>query len=61
MLQAAVRQLEERQRALITVAVTGELDVTTARPIGMGKWVPNVGAGVDAPLVGQASGIGGIG
>ena len=53
--------LEERKRALITAAVTGELDVTTARPIGMGKWVPNVGAGVDAPVVSQASSIGGIG
>ena len=53
--------LEERKRALITAAVTGELDVTTARPIGMGKWVPNVGAGVDAPAVAQASSIGGIG
>jgi len=53
--------LEERKRALITAAVTGELDVTTARPIGMGKWVPNVGAGVEASAAAQASSIGGIG
>lgn len=53
--------LEERKRALITAAVTGELDVTTAKPIGMGKWVPNVRAGVEAPAAAQASSIGGIG
>jgi len=54
-------QLEERKRALITAAVTGALDVTTAKPIGMGKWVPNVGAGVEAPALVGASSIGGIG
>jgi len=53
--------LEERKRALITAAVTGELDVTTAKPIGMGKWVPNVGAGAEASAAAQASSIGGIG
>jgi len=57
----AIARLEERKRALITAAVTGELDVTTARPIGMGKWVPNVGAGVEASAAAQASSIGGIG
>jgi len=55
--------LEERKRAIITAAVTGELDVTTARPIGVGKWVPNVGASVDNTTAGrvQAPNIGGIG
>ena len=57
--------LEERKRAVITAAVTGELDVTTARPIGVGKWVPNVGAGIDntAPdqVPEQAPSVGGIG
>jgi type I restriction enzyme S subunit len=57
----SIELLEERKRALITAAVTGEMDVTTARPIGMGKWVPNVGASVDAPAAAQASSIGGIG
>jgi len=37
------------------------LDVTTAKPIGMGKWVPNVGAGVEAPALVGASSIGGVG
>jgi hypothetical protein len=48
---------------VITAAVTGELDVTTARPIGVGKWVPNVGASIDnaAPAQAQAPSIGGIG
>jgi len=59
--RAGIALLGERKRALITAAVTGELDVTTARPIGMGKWVPNVGAGVEAPANAQASSIGGIG
>ena len=55
--------LEERKRAVITAAVTGELDVTSARPIGVGKWVPNVGASVDNATAGraQAPSIGGIG
>jgi len=55
--------LEERKRAVITAAVTGELDVTTARPIGVGKWVPNVGASVDSATAAQAQApsIGGIG
>ena len=57
----SVDLLEERKRALITAAVTGELDVTTARPIGMGKWVPNVGASVEAPAAAKASSIGGVG
>ena len=60
-LKASTVLLEERKRSLITAAVTGELDVTTARPIGMGKWVPNVGAGVEASAAAQASSIGGIG
>ena len=63
--QAGVRLLEERKRAVITAAVTGELDVTTARPIGVGKWVPNVGASVDSAVrdqvPAQAPSIGGIG
>lgn len=59
--EQGIALLEERKRALITAAVTGELDVTTARPIGMGKWVPNVGASVEAPAAAQSSGIGGIG
>ena len=59
--QSGIDLLEERKRALITAAVTGELDVTTAKPIGMGKWVPNVGAGVEAPAAPQAGSIGGIG
>ena len=53
--------LEERKRALITAAVTGEFDVTTAKPIGMGKWVPNVGAGVEALALVGASSTGGVG
>jgi len=57
--------LEERKRAVITAAVTGELDVTTARPIGVEKWVPNVSASVDTAVSEQASAkeasIGGIG
>jgi type I restriction enzyme S subunit len=55
--------LEERKRAVITGAVTGELDVTTARPIGVGKWVANVGASVDSATAAQAQApsIGGIG
>ena len=53
--------LQERKRALITAAVTGELDVTAAKSIGMGKWVPNVGAGVEAPAATEAGSIGGIG
>jgi len=60
-LETGLVQLEERKRSLITAAVTGEMDVTTARPSGMGKWVPNVGASVDAPAAAQASSIGGIG
>ena len=60
-LQHRIDGLEERKRALITAAVTGELDVSTARPIGMGQWVPNVGAGVETPAAAQASSIGGIG
>jgi type I restriction enzyme S subunit len=60
-LKASTVLLEERKRSLITAAVTGELDVTTARPIGMGKWVPNVGVGLDTPAAAQASSIGGIG
>ena len=61
LMTAKLELLEERKGALITAAVTGELDVTTARPIGMGKWVPNVGAGVETPAAAQASSIGGIG
>ena len=61
MLESSIDLLEERKRALITAAVTGELDVTTAKPIGMGKWVPNVGAGVETPAAAEASSIGGIG
>ena len=59
----ATRLLEERKRAVITAAVTGELNVTTARPIGVGKWVPNVGASVDSATAAQvqAPSIGGIG
>ena len=55
--------LEERKRVVITAAVTGELDVTTARPIGVGKWVPNVGASVERATAAQAQApsIGGIG
>jgi type I restriction enzyme S subunit len=60
-LTSSVEALEERKRCLITAAVTGELDVTTAKPIGMRKWVPNVGAGVETPAAAQASSIGGIG
>ena len=60
-LETGLALLEERKRALITAAVTGELDVTTAKPIGMGKWVPNVGAGVEVSAAAQGSGIGGIG
>jgi len=60
---ASLEYLEERKRAVITAAVTGELDVTTARPIGVGKWVPNVGASVDSATAAQAHAlsIGGIG
>lgn len=36
--------LAERKRSLITKAVTGELDVTTAKPIGTGRWLPSVTA-----------------
>lgn len=39
--------LEERKRSLITAAVTGNLDVTAAKPIGMGRWVPGVTAKAD--------------
>jgi len=60
-IEQSVALLEERKRSLITAAVTGELDVTAAKPIGMGKWVPNVGAGLDTPAAAQASSIGGIG
>jgi len=59
----SLRNLEERKRAVITAAVTGELDVTTARPIGVGKLVPNVGASIDSAAAAQAQApsIGGIG
>lgn len=60
-LEEQVGLLEERKRALITAAVTGKLDVTTAKPIGMGKWVSKVGASLHAPAVDQTSGIGEIG
>lgn len=55
--------LEERKRVLITAAVTGQMDVTTAKPIGMGKWVPNTGANIDTNVntaVSAAASIGGI-
>ena len=60
---SSIELLEERKRAEITAAVTGELDVTTARPIQTGKWVPNVGASVEgaAAAQAQAPSIGGIG
>jgi len=60
---ALLSLLEERKRTVITAAVTGELDVTTARPIDVGKWVPNVGASVDSATAAQAQApsIGGIG
>jgi len=59
---AALQLLEDRKRAVITAAVTGELDVTTARPIGVGKWVPNVGASVGSATASpaKAPSIGGI-
>ena len=46
-IERSISLLEERKRAVITAAVTGELDVTTARPIGVGKWESNVGARVE--------------
>jgi len=62
-LDRSIPLMEERKRAVITAAVTGELDVTTARPIGVGKWVPNVVAPVDSSpsAQAQAPSIGGIG
>lgn len=51
--------LEDRKRSLITAAVTGQLDVTSARPINVGAWVPNVG--VESPEhSAPAVGMGGI-
>jgi len=53
-IDSSLALLEERKRAVITAAVTGELNVTTAQPIGVGKWVPNVGASVEGAVAAQA-------
>jgi len=60
LIRSSIQLLEERKRALITAAVTGQMDVTTAKPIGMGKWVPNVGANIEVDTVATTASIGGI-
>jgi type I restriction enzyme S subunit len=59
-IEQSVSLLEERKRALITAAVTGKLDVTTAKPINMGRWVPGVGADVPPTASSAAPRLGGI-
>jgi type I restriction enzyme S subunit len=61
--EASIELLEERKRALITAAVTGQIDVTTAKSIGIGEWVPNVDAKIDTNVNNAspaAASIGGI-
>jgi len=58
----AVTLLEEWKRTVISAAVTGDLDVTTARPIGLRRWMPNVSAGVSTRAsVHVLSSVGGTG
>ena len=49
LIETRLALLEERKRSLITAAVTGQLDVSTARPLSMSGWVPGVAH--EAPAV----------
>jgi type I restriction enzyme S subunit len=50
-MQVSIQIFEERKRSLITAAVTGHLDVVTARPLA-GPWVSNnLGTAVEQPAM----------
>jgi type I restriction enzyme S subunit len=55
LIRNSLEQIQERKRSLITAAVTGQLDVTVARPL-TGPWVSS-GMGVSVESPAQAAGV----